>query len=98
ESERLAFLEFQIVHMGLRSDLDALLLHELLVSLAEQRFKGFLADGFPKLFSDHGRRRLAGSETGQPDSGGVASRRLFFGVLYRLNRHRHLDVSLDPFG
>src|SRR5688500_3216768 len=67
EGERLPLLEFQIMDVRLCRYLNALLLHELLVSFANQRLQGFLPDCFPELFSDHGRGCFAGSEPGKAD-------------------------------
>ena len=59
EREWLAFLELEVVDVGLCRDLDALLLNEFLVGLADQRLQSFLADRLAELFSDYRRRCLA---------------------------------------
>src|SRR6266480_4708272 len=96
EGKWLAFLELEIVDVRLCRDLDALFLHELLISLSNERLEGFLSDSIPELLSHHRRWCLPGPESGKPHSRRVAPRRFILGVLDRLRGHGNLYVSFDP--
>ena len=96
KGERLSLFELQIVDVRLCRDLDALLLHELLVGLANDRLQRFLPDRFAELLPDYGRGRFPGSETGQPDCGGIPLRGLVFRILHHFWGHGDLNVALDP--
>ena len=98
ERERLSLFELEIVDVRLCSDLDALLLHELLVGLANEGLERFLPDRFPEFLANNGRRRLSGSEAGQSHRRGVTPRGFLLGLLHDLDRNRDLDVALDSFG
>jgi hypothetical protein len=97
ESERLAFLEPEVVHVRLRGDLDALFLDELLIRFPYQRFNGFLSDGFAEFLAYHRRRRFPRPEPWQPHRRRVPVRGFLFGIPDRFDRDGNPDVALNTF-
>src|SRR6266566_6235880 len=98
EGKRLALLELEIVDVGLCGNLDALLLHELLIGFTDERFQCFLPDRIAELLANHGRRRLAGPEPWQSYRRRVPSGGFIFRILHSLRGHRNLNVPLDSLG
>ena len=63
EGEWLAFIELEIVDVGLRRDLQMLAIDDFLKRFLNQRFDDLLADRVLEALLHELRRRLAGTET-----------------------------------
>ena len=98
EAERLALLELEVVHVRLRRDLELLAVHHFLERLLNERLEHLLPDRVLEALLDHRRRRLARTESRQPNARRVAARRLVLGVAHGLDRHADLDQALEAVG
>ena len=68
---------------------------KVLANATDNRFEGFLTDGFGELLPNHGRRRLSGTEPGEPYTRGVSTRCFFLCFSNGINRHGYLNVAVD---